>query len=1360
MEEHDAHHLDPSSAAAATTPAPNYATMAYWKGNAPDTVVSPMHERAAASSLEPPTEAVESRRPSEDVPTSSTSNGQQDDAATFQPIRKSATDPMGDKKVLQDGLPAQRTGSTPTVDPTRPSLPKGSSKNRTERPAYTQRTSTMMKGLRRAATGASSTGHQYSYTFDPMSSDTDSSSSSEDDGPAKKRKTPKKKKNKEQDSIGWDGSEKQRKADAKAGRSYSRFKLSNSNVKTRGRISKNDGRLNISINETENNGYVAKALGKSIKNHLDIPSKHGHGKRQDLNQQDLEKAQRIESHAESVASALRPRVHTPRLNIVVMVIGSRGDIQPFIRIGKLLKEKNGHRVRIATHPAFKEFVSDSGLEFFSVGGNPSELMAFMVKNPGLIPNMSTVMEGEIGRRREQMAEMFEGFWRACVNSTDDERDPNNVHLMNQENPFIADAIIANPPSFAHVHIAERLGIPLHMMFTFPYSPTQAFPHPLANIKPQKSNVNESYINFMSYPLVEMMTFQGLGDLVNNFREKTLGLEPVSQIWAPGALYRMKVPYTYMWSPSLVPKPKDWGPEIDIGGFVFLDLASDFKPPQDLQDFLDAGEQPVYIGFGSIVVDDADAFTQMIFKAVELAGVRALVNKGWGGLGGEGKDTPDNVFMLGNTPHDWLFPRVKAVIHHGGAGTTAMGLKCGKPTMIVPFFGDQPFWGAMVADAKAGAHECIPYKKLNAERLAEGIKQCMLEESQVNVQKIADSIAAEGDGAENAVRSFHRSLPVAGPKNMRCSILEDRAAVWVVRGSSLRLSTMAAQILVEKEKLKWHDLKILRHYEWNDFDGPGEPITGTGSALMSSMFDIGEGVGMVPVRIAKHVKKREEHARRKEAVAKKKEQKKQKKAAQAAGKSNPLEDPIAETPAEAPRARYEDNGGARPKARRDGTNNTIASTISADPEEPLAQEVAEDIGRGFKSSGAALLTMPMDVHMAIAQGFHNAPRLWGDATVRKPVRITGLKSGWTAARREFGYGVYDGWTGLVTQPAHGWKDEVTIPAKFGGLGVGLAKGVGGLVIKNVSAVVAPPAYLVTGVRKYVSKRLGGPGANLFIRRAHMVQGFKDVRDLGGESGGDPHNPKLEEATREVLEGWAVYEDLWTEVANLQHAHGNGPLARLKVAKEKKRWDDMGALESVRTAREALRAYREHEDVDALFQEKRKETLVAQMPRAPAMARNATYGDKGVLTNGRTVGDLDEGTIEAVKGDVEDEEAGGRERSEAMDVVAPAAGDGGDAATDSAAVAGRKDSEATAVPSDSNDGGSGDDDRKDRKAGDGNNNGKGKEAAVNDSSEDYFGKSAAAATASDKPKLAGRELSKMQVGPERLDMAAAPNGVAAA
>ena len=111
----------------------------------------------------------------------------------------------------------------------------------------------------------------------------------------------------------------------------------------------------------------------------------------------------------------------------------------------------------------------------------------------------------------------------------------------------------------------------------------------------------------------MMMWQGLGDLINRFRTQILHLEEVSKIWAPGQLYRLKVPYTYMWSPSLIPKPKDWGPEIDISGFVFLDLASSFKPPPELQKFLDDGPPPVYIGFGSIVVDDPDAFTELIFE---------------------------------------------------------------------------------------------------------------------------------------------------------------------------------------------------------------------------------------------------------------------------------------------------------------------------------------------------------------------------------------------------------------------------------------------------------------------------------------------------------------------------------------------------------------------------------------------------------------------------------------------------------------------------------------------------------------------------------------------------------------------------
>lgn len=294
-----------------------------------------------------------------------------------------------------------------------------------------------------------------------------------------------------------------------SGGQFGAFSVGNENYKTKGKVSKRDGRLNISVNETNNHGYLAHALGATLQHHFKQPHDGDETNLEQtlspLHEEDIVKRPDLVERLSALSA--RPSLHEdtsrPPLNIVIMVIGSRGDIQPFLKLGKLLKEDHGHRVRIATHPAFKKFIEqDSGLEFFSVGGDPAELMAFMVKNPGLIPSVSTLRAGEVGRRRAAMLEMFQGFWRACINSTDDETLPANLKMMEDKHPFVADAIIANPPSFAHIHCAERLGVPLHLMFTFPYSPTQQFPHPLANIK--KSNVDSNYTNFMSYPLVEMM----------------------------------------------------------------------------------------------------------------------------------------------------------------------------------------------------------------------------------------------------------------------------------------------------------------------------------------------------------------------------------------------------------------------------------------------------------------------------------------------------------------------------------------------------------------------------------------------------------------------------------------------------------------------------------------------------------------------------------------------------------------------------------------------------------------------------------------------------------------------------------------
>lgn len=185
------------------------------------------------------------------------------------------------------------------------------------------------------------------------------------------------------------------------------------------------------------------------------------------------------------------------LNIVIQVVGSRGDVQPFIALGNEL-QKHGHRVRLATHDVFASFVRESGLEFFPIGGDPAELMAYMVRNPALIPSMKSLRAGDIQKKRKMMETMLHGCWLSCI-------EPDPVSSV----PFVADAIIANPPSFAHIHCAQALSIPVHLMFTMPWSTTRAFPHPLANLKnASTSGAEPRTANALSYAVVEFLTWQG------------------------------------------------------------------------------------------------------------------------------------------------------------------------------------------------------------------------------------------------------------------------------------------------------------------------------------------------------------------------------------------------------------------------------------------------------------------------------------------------------------------------------------------------------------------------------------------------------------------------------------------------------------------------------------------------------------------------------------------------------------------------------------------------------------------------------------------------------------------------------------
>jgi len=194
-------------------------------------------------------------------------------------------------------------------------------------------------------------------------------------------------------------------------------------------------------------------------------------------------------------------------------------------------------------------------------------------------------------------------------------------------------------------------------------------------------------------------------------------------------------------------------------------------------------------------------TKMIFKAVKLAGTRALVSKGWGGLGADEVGEPENIFMLGNVPHDWLFQHVSAVVHHGGAGTTAAGILAGRPTVVVPFFGDQPFWGAMIARAGAGP-EPIPYKRLTAESLAEQIRIALSPDTVAKAKILSAEMNSE-TGADSGADYFHNSLPV----NMRCSLIPGRVAVWRLKKTNVLLSAKAAIILRNKGLIDMNDLKL-------------------------------------------------------------------------------------------------------------------------------------------------------------------------------------------------------------------------------------------------------------------------------------------------------------------------------------------------------------------------------------------------------------------------------------------------------------------------------------------------------------------------------------------------------------------------
>ncbi|KAL7422545.1 hypothetical protein Q5752_003193 [Cryptotrichosporon argae] len=415
----------------------------------------------------------------------------------------------------------------------------------------------------------------------------------------------------------------------------------------------------------------------------------------------------------------------------LLTIGSRGDVQPYIALGLRLM-KDGHKVVIVTHDEFKKWIEGYGIEHRQAGGDPTALMKLSTEHKMFSPGF---FKESLGSFRQWLDDLLLDAWNACHD---------------------ADVLIESPSAMAGVHIAEARRIPYFRAFTMPWTRTTAYPQafmvPAFEMGPS--------FNYSTYVLFDNIMWRATAGQINRWRRAHLGLKPTDM----GALSVTKVPFLYNFSPAVVPKPLDWHDDITITGYWNLENSdTEWTPPDDLVAFMDKakadGKALVYIGFGSIVVPRPNAMTKSIIKAVEKADVRAIIAKGWSSRGGdpakEGEHIalPASCYGLDKVPHGWLFPKVQAALHHGGAGTVGASLRAGIPTLIKPWFGDQHFWAGRVQKLEVG----LKVGSLKSDEIAAALHRATTDRVMLEkAARIGQRVRAE-NGVDEAVQAIQFNI---------------------------------------------------------------------------------------------------------------------------------------------------------------------------------------------------------------------------------------------------------------------------------------------------------------------------------------------------------------------------------------------------------------------------------------------------------------------------------------------------------------------------------------------------------------------------------------------------------------------------
>ena len=362
--------------------------------------------------------------------------------------------------------------------------------------------------------------------------------------------------------------------------------------------------------------------------------------------------------------------------VVIFAAGSRGDVQPCLALGRALLRR-GDTVRILASLRYRRLIAEAGLDLHPLPVDPVEIV-----------ESAEGQELLAGRRNPV----------AFIRHMDRVLRPRMMSML--EETLVgakgADLVLAPTFSFLGLHLSQYLQVPHAVIHFQPSQPTKAFPHPFAPAARMLGGMG----NRLSFGAVDLGSWMVFRRFVNAWRRESLGLPALS----PAALFRLvrQAPVLCAFSSTVVPRPSDWGPNVHVTGFWHHDQPL-WPPPRRLLAFLSDGPPPVYVGFGSMKTGDPEATDTLVRTALRRANLRGV-------LPGDPATSEDDILVVGDTPHDWLFPRMAAVVHHGGAGTTASALRAGRPSLICPFFGDQPYWAARVHELGAGPAP-LPIRKL-------------------------------------------------------------------------------------------------------------------------------------------------------------------------------------------------------------------------------------------------------------------------------------------------------------------------------------------------------------------------------------------------------------------------------------------------------------------------------------------------------------------------------------------------------------------------------------------------------------------------------------------------------------------------